>query len=60
MKSFTTSTEAPFAAAGSLASPPRDDADPYSVLDDLMAAVEAFCPTWPQRPITTRNPTLLL
>lgn len=24
-------------------------ADPYQVLDELMAVVEALCPTWPQR-----------
>lgn len=24
-------------------------ADPYRQLDDLMAVVEALCPTWPER-----------
>ena len=25
------------------------DRDPFEALDDLMAVVEALCPTWPQR-----------
>lgn len=24
--------------------------DPYEALDDLMAVVEALCPSWPERP----------
>jgi hypothetical protein len=33
---------------------PRDPApvdDPYRVLDDLMAVIEALCPVWPPREI---------
>jgi hypothetical protein len=29
--------------------PPDSPADPFQTLDDLMAAVEALWPTWPQR-----------
>jgi hypothetical protein len=29
----------------------RHSRDPFEVLDDLMAVVEALCPTWPPREI---------
>lgn len=28
-----------------------DRRDPYETLDDLMAAVEALCPSWPPREV---------
>lgn len=28
---------------------PDSARDPFEALDDLMAVVEALCPTWPQR-----------
>jgi len=49
MSSFVKSTEPPFAAEGGLDAPVRREQDPYQALDDLMAAVEALCPVWPQR-----------
>lgn len=49
MSSFAKSAEQPFAAEGGLDFAPRREDDPYLVLDDLMAVVEALCPTWPQR-----------
>lgn len=34
--------------------------DPYVVLDDLMAVVEALCPLWPERSPMTQTPHLRL
>ena len=49
MNFFAKSAEPPFAAGAGLDAPARREEDPYRTLDDLMAAVEAFCPVWPQR-----------
>lgn len=49
MSSSAKQAEAPFAAEGGLGPSARRDEDPYRALDDLMAAVEALCPTWPAR-----------
>ncbi|HEX8011674.1 MAG TPA: hypothetical protein VF814_12180, partial [Casimicrobiaceae bacterium] len=49
MSSFAKSAEFPFAAEGGIEAPPNLEEDPYRTLDDLMAAVEALCPVWPQR-----------
>lgn len=35
-------------------------ADPFTRLDELMAVVEALCPVWPEKPLTTRTPDLRL
>ena len=43
------SPEQPFADAGGIQVAPTRHADPFRELDDLMAAVEALCPIWPQR-----------
>ena len=43
------SNDAPIAAYDGLAPALPLDADPYWALDDLMAAVEALCPVWPER-----------
>ena len=50
MKYSATSTDFPFAAEGGVRAPAYEHEDPYRVLDDLMAAVEALCPVWPSRP----------
>ena len=60
MRSFESSIDPPFAAEGGLAPPRRHEADPYRALDDLMAAVEALCPTWPQRETFSRTARMLL
>jgi hypothetical protein len=49
MSSWTKSAEPPFAAEGGLPAPYRVEDDAYTMLDDLMVAVEAFCPSWPPR-----------
>jgi hypothetical protein len=49
MNSFKKSGEQPFAADGGILVPPGTLADPFQALDDLMAAIEVLCPTWPQR-----------
>lgn len=49
MSSFETPPEPPLAGSSGVyvsVTPPKD---PYRTLDDLMAVVEALCPTWPQR-----------
>jgi len=54
MNSSTASheTEQPVASgAGARAAVPSP-ADPYQVLDELMALVEALCPRWPERGTT--------
>lgn len=49
MSSSATFPEPPFAAEGGLPAPSPSDGDPYQVLDELMAVVEALCPVWPRR-----------
>jgi hypothetical protein len=49
MNSLTKSVEQPLADDGGIQVPPDRPLDPFQTLDDLMAAVEALCPTWPQR-----------
>ena len=61
MNSFDCSTEQPFAVAGGApASPVNEDLDPFAVLDDLMAVIEALCPVWPEREIFTAMSQSLL
>jgi hypothetical protein len=60
MNSFKKSVEQPFAADGGIQVPPSSPADPFQALDDLMAAVEALCPTWPQRDAFINTGTMLL
>jgi hypothetical protein len=38
-----------FAGEGGLPAPLASDRDPFELLDDLMATVEALCPRWPER-----------
>ena len=49
MNSLHRSVEAPLARDGGIQVAPDSPADPFQALDDLMAAVEALCPTWPPR-----------
>ena len=45
----TSLKDAPLAADGGLALPATCAEDPFRALDELMAVVEALCPTCPQR-----------
>jgi len=42
------SSQYPFAAEGGLESRPSEATDPFKRLDELMAIIEASCPTWPE------------
>ncbi len=46
---LTSVNDAPLAAEGGLALPAARAEDRFRALDELMAVVEALCPTWPQR-----------
>ena len=50
MKSSANPDEAPIAAEGGVRFDAAEPADPYQALDELMVAVEALCPQWPERP----------
>lgn len=50
MKSSAKPPEEPLAAEGGVRAAIGEAADPYQALDELMAAVEALCPRWPERP----------
>jgi hypothetical protein len=52
--------DALLAADGGLGPAPARVDDPYSALDDLMAAVEALCPVWPPRTEPTITRRMLL
>ena len=41
---------APLAAESGVPGSLESTRDPYEVLDDLMAIVEALCPVWPEQP----------
>lgn len=43
-----------------LVDPALSAVDPYEALDHLMAAVEALCPVWPERPSMKDNGKMLL
>jgi hypothetical protein len=60
MTSSAKSAEPPFAADGGLALPPREAADPYQALDELMVVVEALCPVWPHRATFPADSRMLL
>ncbi len=45
----TTSTGPQLASDGGIAHSPPDDRDPFEILDEPMAVVEALCPRWPAR-----------
>ena len=60
MSFFVKSAEPPFASDGGLDAPMRHAEDPYLALDDLMAAVEALCPVWPQRDRAAPGGTMLM
>jgi hypothetical protein len=49
MNSLKKPIDQPFAAGAGIQLPRSPPADPYQALDDLMAAVEILCPTWPKR-----------
>jgi hypothetical protein len=56
---FSTS-EPPLVAEGGVRAPATPVDDPYLALDDLMAVMEALCPTWPVRPTFSGAERMLL
>ena len=60
MNSSATKPEPHFAKEAGIdtSGPPAED--PYQALDDLMMAVEALCPEWPQRPTFSNMSRMLL
>lgn len=58
--SFAKTTEPPLAANDGADVSARVDEDPFRTLDDLMAVVEALCPTWPQRGTLVNGGRMLL
>ena len=60
MTSSKKTPDQPFANSGGLERSARRDSDPYRALDDLMAVVEALCPTWPQRDTFVTSGKMLL
>lgn len=60
MNSLQKSPDAPIAAYDGLEPLVQFVADPYLALDDLMAAVEALCPVWPQRELFVDGGKMLL
>ena len=45
------SREAPLAASAGVAYAPQSERAPLDAWMDLMEAVEALCPRWPERPL---------
>jgi hypothetical protein len=62
MNSLNKSVEVEHRIAGGdiIQVPTGPPTDPYQALDDLMAAVEALCPTWPQRGTFVNSGAMLL
>jgi hypothetical protein len=60
MKSSATPAEVPIAAEGGVRVAINEAADPYQAFDELMVAVEALCPRWPERPPFPSNARFLL
>ncbi len=60
MNSLKKSDKQPFAQDGGIRLPPDPPVDPFQSLDDLMAAVEALCPTWPERETFVKFSSMLL
>lgn len=46
---ITSPVEPHLVAEGGVPYSPRDDRDPYEMLDELMIVVEVLSPCWPQR-----------
>lgn len=40
--------------------PVMPEREPFEVLDDLMAVIEALCPRWPERPPTRSTRSMRL
>ena len=60
MNSSSNSTDQPFASDAGVTPPAGSEEDPYRTLDDLMAVVEALCPTWPERRTFVESGKMLL
>jgi hypothetical protein len=46
-----TETDFPIAEHAGFEGPIPDHRDPYEILDDMMAVVEALCPEYPEREV---------
>ena len=60
MSSFETLPEPPLAGDSGVSVSALSADDPYRTLDDLMAVVEALCPTWPRRGTFVKTDGMLL
>jgi hypothetical protein len=60
MSSLVKPTERPLASDGGITVLADDKQDPFEALDDLMAVIEALCPTWPQRELSVSVGQMLL
>jgi hypothetical protein len=60
MKSSAKPVEAPIAPEGGVRVAIAEATDPYQALDELMVAVEALCPRWPERPTFPSKARFLL
>lgn len=60
MTSSAKPTDQPFANGTGITRPFASEEDPYRTLDDLMAVVEALCPTWPERGVFVESGEMLL
>jgi hypothetical protein len=49
-----------FVSQGGVVATVTDEREPYEALDDLMSVIEALCPTWPPREISSDMGKLLL
>lgn len=60
MKSSAKPAEPPIAAEGGVRPRMAATTDPFQALDELMVAVEALCPKWPERPIFREGARFLM
>jgi hypothetical protein len=47
-------------ASGGIVTAVISEREPYEALDDLMSVIEALCPTWPPREISSGTGKFLL
>lgn len=60
MSSSAKTPDYPLVREGGLPPQPSNAEDPFKSFDDLMAVVEALCPTWPERAIFSDSARFLL
>jgi hypothetical protein len=49
-----------FVSEGGVVATVTDEREPYEALDDLMSVIEALCPAWPPREISSGMGKFLL